>query len=452
MNNMKSYIVASTVFAAVAVNAVGQYQQCGGINYSGSTTCDGGWSAAELDYYFSSYNYNYFQYANYYHSHSLYHYIFGKLLSSHVGWLWHPPIHWRQESRYVNRFSPYWLTDIAGFDFGCITDGSCDTSQTIAPLSQYSSVDGAGQMQHFSSNGMNIFRLPIGWQILTPTLGGTLDATNWAKYDALVKACLNTGAHCIIDIHNYARWNGNIINQSGGAVTNAQFVSVWTQIATKYASQSKVVFGIMNEPHDVPDTNAWAATVQAVVTAIRNAGATSQLILLPGNNWTSAQTFVSNGSAAALSQVKNPDGSITGLIFDVHKYLDSDNSGTHAECTTDNIQSSFLPLAQWLRCNGRQAFLSETGGGNVQSCVTYLCAQLSFIKHNSDVFLGYTGWSAGAFLHKLHLRAYSAFLGTTANPTLSGNTASWNYILTEVPNGSQDTLLVSSCLYQQTLP
>lgn len=73
--------------------------------------------------------------------------------------------------------------------------------------------------------------------------------------------------------------------------------------------------------------------------------AKTQLILLPGNNWTSAETFVSNGSADALSKVVNPDGSITGLIFDVHKvrafrvlscipyiympplqYLDSDNS------------------------------------------------------------------------------------------------------------------------------
>ena len=54
--------------------------------------------------------------------------------------------------------------------------------------------------------------------------------------------------------------------------------------------------------------------------------ATSQIILLPGNNWTSAATFVSNGSADALSKVTNPDGSITGLVFDVHKYLDFDNS------------------------------------------------------------------------------------------------------------------------------
>jgi endoglucanase len=34
-------------------------------------------------------------------------------------------------------------------------------------------------------------------------------------------------------------------------------------------------------------------------------------------------------------KVKNLDGSTTGLYFDVHKYLDSDNSGTHAECVTD---------------------------------------------------------------------------------------------------------------------
>ncbi len=58
--------------------------------------------------------------------------------------------------------------------------------------------------------------------------------------------------------------------------------------------------------------------------------ATSQIILLPGNNWTSAETFVSNGSGPALMTVTNPDGSVTNLVFDVHKYLDSDNSGTNA--------------------------------------------------------------------------------------------------------------------------
>jgi len=51
---------------------------------------------------------------------------------------------------------------------------------------------------------------------------------------------------CIIDIHNYARWNGGIIGQGGP--TNAQFASLWSQLATKYKSNSKVTFGLMNEP------------------------------------------------------------------------------------------------------------------------------------------------------------------------------------------------------------
>jgi endoglucanase len=274
--------------------------------------------------------------------------------------------------------------NIAGFDFGCKTDGTCNTSGVWPPVKNYppdyNHPDGAGQMQHFyKDDHMNIFRLPVGWQYLVNNnLGGNLDSTNMGYYDQLVQGCLNTGAYCIIDIHNYARWNGGIIGQGGP--TNDQFVSVWRQLATKYASQSRIWFGIMNEPHDVPSITTWAATVQAVVTAIRNAGATSQFISLPGNGWQSAGTFISDGSAAALSTVRNPDGSTTNLIFDVHKYLDSDNSGTHTECVRNNIDDAFAPLATWLRQNNRQAILTETGGGNTASCQTYMCQQIAYLK------------------------------------------------------------------------
>ena len=166
--------------------------------------------------------------------------------------------------------------NIAGFDFGCLTDGSQNVSDVYPPLQALGGPDGAGQMKHFVTNdNLNIFRLPVGWQYLTAsTLGGTLNSANLAKYDQLVQACLATGASCIVDIHNYARWNGGIIGQGGP--TNAQFVSLWTQLATKYKGSSKIIFGVMNEPHDV-DINEWATTVQAVVTAIRGAGATTQI-------------------------------------------------------------------------------------------------------------------------------------------------------------------------------
>ncbi|KAF3147743.1 hypothetical protein TWF594_002327 [Orbilia oligospora] len=304
--------------------------------------------------------------------------------------------------------------NIAGFDFGCTTDGNCNGRVSAPPTQQF---------QHFKSDGFNTFRIPIGWQSLTPQLGGSLSGLI-SQYDSTLQQCLQTGAYCIIDVHNYARWNGAIVGQGGP--TDDQFVSLWTQLAQKYANQQNVWFGIMNEPHEV-NIQTWAATVQRVVTAIRNAGAKTQPILLPGNNYASAGAFISSGSADALIQVKNPDGSTTGLIFDIHKYLDSDNSGTHVECVTDNIDSAFRPLSYWLRCKGRQAILSETGGGNVQSCVTYMNQQLAFLNQNSDVYLGYIGWGAGSF-----------------GPT---------YELTETPNSDgTDTLLVKQALIPQFHP
>jgi endoglucanase len=268
-------------------------------------------------------------------------------------------------------------------------------------------------MNHFvKDDGLNTFRLPVGWQYLVDnTLGGTLNAANWANYDALVQGCLSSGAGlCIIDVHNYARWNGAVVGQGGP--TNAQFTNLWTQIATKYASNTKIAFGLMNEPHDV-DITQWAATVQAAVTGIR-AIAANNIILLPGTQYTSAAAFISDGSAAALLNVKNPNGSTTNLVFDVHAYLDYNNSGTNAACTTDNVDSAFSPLATWLRTNGRQAFVSETGGGSSDSsCLVDLCTQIKYLNSNSDVYLGFTGWAAGMF-------DTSYVLSMT--PTLSGTT------------------------------
>ncbi|KUJ24202.1 endoglucanase [Mollisia scopiformis] len=286
--------------------------------------------------------------------------------------------------------------NIAGCDFGTDTTGTQTPSGAYCPIGPYNP-NGPGQMTHFASENFNIFRLPTGWQYIINSVNpsSTLDPTNFGNYNSLVQACLSTGAYCLIDIHNYARFNGAIVGQGGPS--NALFAQLWANIATVYASNSKVVFGIMNEPHDLPSVTTWAATVQAAVTAIRNAGATSQLILLPGNDWTGAGTFVTDGSGPALQSVTNPDGSYTNLIFDVHKYLDSDGSGTGTICVGDQVSTAFAPLAQWLRCNGRQAILSETGGSSDPTCLTYLCSAVSFLNANSDIYLGYIGWAAGSF-------------------------------------------------------
>ncbi|KAG2053136.1 glycoside hydrolase [Suillus hirtellus] len=307
--------------------------------------------------------------------------------------------------------------NIAGFDFGCGTDGTCVASGAVPPIHKLSGIDGLGQMQHFVNDGYNVFRLPVGWQYLTnDKMTGVLDKTQFAKYNTLVSDCLSTGAYCEIDIHNYARYNGQIIGQGGPS--NKIFAELWSNIASHWKNETKVIFGVMNEPHDIPNITAWAASVQSAVTAIREAGAKTQMILLPGTDYASAKTFVSSGSANALAKVKNPDGTFTNLIMDVHRYLDYDGSGTNAECVTNGIEDSWTPLATWLRANGRKAFNTETGGGNVESCVKYLSQQISYQASQSDVILGYIGWAAGAFATNYVLSQVPSYSGTSWNDTL----------------------------------
>jgi endoglucanase len=90
--------------------------------------------------------------------------------------------------------------NIAGFDFGCGIDGTCDTKSTFDVATKGSGVQ---QMLHFvNDDGLNAFRLPVAWQFLVNNqLGGPLDPTNISAYDKLVQGCISSGAKlCIIDM------------------------------------------------------------------------------------------------------------------------------------------------------------------------------------------------------------------------------------------------------------
>ncbi|KAI0931799.1 Manganese dependent endoglucanase Eg5A [Taiwanofungus camphoratus] len=273
----------------------------------------------------------------------------------------------------------------AGYDFSVSTSGDYSGTPSTPPSSQYA---------HFEGEGANLFRIPFAWQLMTPTLGGTINSTFFNEYDATVQAALNSGSnvYVIVDLHNYARWNGDIIGQGGP--TNAQFASIWTQLADQYGSNDQIIFGIMNEPHDLNVTE-WVATVQYVVNEIRNAGATNYL-LLPGSSYSSAETFPTE-AGPYLVDVTDPLGGTDYLLFDVHKYLDSDNSGTHATCVTNNTEV-LETLVTFLQNNGnRQAILSETGGGETSSCETYLGEELAYVKSAYPNLVGFSVWAAGAF-------------------------------------------------------
>jgi endoglucanase len=175
-----------------------------------------------------------------------------------------------------------------------------------------------------------------------------------------------------------------VISSSNGGPTTAQFARFWAALASKYANNPKIAFELMNEPHDLGDVTlqGWADIVQAAVTAIRQAGATSNMILITGLDWSSAGAFESafDDFVGPVNDVKNPDGSNANLIYSVHQYLDQ-AGGLNAYCTDNTAQSIFTGVANMLdQIGGRKAMLTEFGGGNNDQCVKLVCAALDTVK------------------------------------------------------------------------
>ncbi|EJT46624.1 Endoglucanase 1 [Trichosporon asahii var. asahii CBS 8904] len=150
----------------------------------------------------------------------------------------------------------------------------------------------------------------------------------------------------------------------------------------------------MNEPHD-QDTNVLAKTIQAAVNAIREAGATSQTIIIPGNSWDNAKVWAS-GANAPILQVTDPAGGVDKLLLDVHKYIDGDGSGTSHECTNNGLDM-LEPLVAYLKQQGRRAIVTEIGGAVTSSCLNYLPQTMKYIAENEEQIVGFTAWSAGSF-------------------------------------------------------
>jgi len=269
-------------------------------------------------------------------------------------------------------------------EFGNNIPGSYGTDYTYPTTA---SID------YFVNKGMNIFRVPFLWERMQTSLNGALSTTELGYLDAIVNYVTKTkGVYCLIDPHNYARYSNQLI---GSGVAVSAFTDFWTKLATHYKGNSKVVFGIMNEPHDM-STEVWRDAANAAITAIRNTGATN-LITVPGNAWTGAWTWTSNSygtpNSVAMLSINDP---LNNFIYEVHQYLDDNGSGTSATCVSSTIGSQRLQaFTNWCRQYGKKALLGEFAGGDNPTCASAVSDMLNFMKSNSDVWVGWTWWSAG---------------------------------------------------------
>lgn len=277
-------------------------------------------------------------------------------------------------------------------------------------------------------------RLPIQWELLQPMLHDTVanaaakaaignPGVFHAGYEAFITGVLDAhaaaGTRCIIDNHNYGRYqdfrfqpDGSVIGltvppspmrpyttdavqiqsrifslASGATLKIAHFTDFWTRAATKWKNHPGFGgYGLMNEPHDMPkpggviasneeavkggeDLTIWPTFAQAAIQAIR-AVDTVNPIYVAGNQYDSAMAL----------GTKNPGFPLSGtnLIYEVHVYLDAFSNGAFFDYDTEvakNYSAGFgtgsikvstgadrLKLAvDWAVAKGVKLALTEVG-------------------------------------------------------------------------------------------
>ncbi|KAG6851093.1 hypothetical protein H0H93_000973 [Arthromyces matolae] len=111
-------------------------------------------------------------------------------------------------------------------------------------------------IDYFVADGFNTFRVTFLMERLSPPangLTGAFDSTQIVNY------ITNKGAYAVIDPHNFMRYNGNIITSS------SDFSTWWTNLAAQFKSNSRVIFDLQNEPYGIDATTVYSMMQAAVL-------------------------------------------------------------------------------------------------------------------------------------------------------------------------------------------
>jgi endoglucanase len=278
-------------------------------------------------------------------------------------------------------------------------------------------------VDYFASKNMTTLRFLFSWECMQQVLNGAIPAAQsgpykvyFDNYKRIVDYATNVkGMRVIVEPWDSnsaggaggARYRGNVVGS--GAVPTAAFANFWSRMATIFAANPKVEYGLINEPNDM-STMSWFASAQAAITAIRNSGST-QRIYVPGNGYSAASTWTSNFYDTAATQRSNAYGwlnangsgqpitdPLNNIVAEVHTYLDTDEGGGTTEITSITAARDHLSVAvNEAAAHGYKVWLGEigmyAGATNAPQAWADFIAYLN-ANAGGGVFLGFT-WFAG---------------------------------------------------------
>lgn len=270
-------------------------------------------------------------------------------------------------------------------------------------------------MDYIWGLGIRTIRLPFKWGRVQrvaygPLYGERAEGQAWsgsldiARIDEIVAYWTGLGGVVLLDVHNFG---GTISNgkvrfdkplQSAGDLPIEGLVDLWVKLANRYKANTKVWFGLMNEPNgtDAYSPTRCRAIFQTVTNAIRGRTQATNKILVPGTEYCSTTRWVANGQAAAYEDFYDP---LDNFAFETHLYQDADTAGHSGSCVV-NAQNRIIDVTAWARSKGFKLFMGEIAGGNPSvagqaQCGATTPACYSYMRDNKDVWLGWTTWGYG---------------------------------------------------------
>jgi endoglucanase len=261
-------------------------------------------------------------------------------------------------------------------------------------------------LQAVADAGFGVVRIPVTWSLhLGPAPSYTIEPAWLARVDEVVGYALDAGLHAIINLHHDGaddydgvEWlkltdAAGAISTETNAAVEAQFVQVWTQLATHFVEHDERLWlESMNEIHDgydAPDPAYYGIINhlnQQFVDTVRATGGRNaeRFLVVPGYNTNVDYT---------LAGFEAPSDSVADrLILSVHYYdpwsfageastpvWGSASAGTDTWGQEDHVVSQFDKLKAQFVDQGLPVMIGEYGAVNQAGYENYRRYYMEFV-------------------------------------------------------------------------